>query len=999
MDIERLKELVIKFQQHMNYYRNSQYNEQDCRDEFISPLLECFGWDVHNKKDVLPQYKDVVVERYSNSSERPDYTLTLNGVSKIFVEAKKPSVDITLEIDPSMQARKYGWNAKHAIAILTNFENLIIYDTTNKPKAADNINTSVYRKYNCSEYVTKYQEIYDLISHENVYNGKFDKFTKSNFQDVNRFHTEVDETFLQQINKWRLDLGQYLYSNDDRYKDINVLNDKVQEFINQVIFLRICEDRKLPLYKKLYEVAENKNKLQEILTRVFKEADKRYNSGMFKGENSIFDLNADSIFEMIQSLYYPRTPYLFTIIEPSILGKIYEAFLAEHLIVESGKVILAEKNEYKDKSVVSTPTEIVRYMVKNTLEPICNGKTPDEIIQIKVADIACGSGVFLEEAYQFLIDYCSSWYEKNRLEYLLELSNGRKKLPLKDKKQILVSCIYGVDIDIHAVEVSRFALLLKLIEDETDASVIEELPILPDLSSNIMNGNALVSLEDLSLSKTSTDELIDIVPFDWNCIAEGSKFDVILGNPPYVKTEDINKLYSKKEVAVYKKYKASYKQYDKYYLFLERSLKLVNDTGRISMIVPNKFMHVNSGEKIRQILSDYIYDIQDFGSQQLFLGKTIYSAIITISAQKQGKLFFSEVENVAELWSHAKPIKTISKGLLNAHPWKEDEHNNGEPWFITDDVNYMQIMNNNADKIVPLVDVVEIYDGIQTSAEKVYRIDGKEILFEDESIVKFRKRDKEYIAEKEYLRKYFKPSFREKGLLDSYFNVDELTRTYNIFPYDLNGNLIDKTVLEKTNLWNYLIDNKEALMPKCFGGKRDVQPQPENEDNWYQYGRRQAITSLNTRKKIIVGVNRKKDNQMYLIDENHMLIASGGTAGYVGISLKNDSLYELEYIQAWLNHPMTEFYLQTIGSDFEGGFVARGTYTLPMVPFIQLDFEQEKQKALHDKVVSCTQKIYQLNHEMTIKADKKTRNILNNEKERLINEIEQLITNVYQQKF
>ena len=92
-------------------------------------------------------------------------------------------------------------------------------------------------------------------------------------------------------------------------------------------------------------------------------------------------------------------------------------------------------------------------MVKNSLEPICKGKTPKEIAELKIADIACGSGVFLEETYQFLIDYCEKWYNDNNPEYLLEMEDGKKKLPLIDKREILENCIYGVDIDIHAVEV------------------------------------------------------------------------------------------------------------------------------------------------------------------------------------------------------------------------------------------------------------------------------------------------------------------------------------------------------------------------------------------------------------------------------------------------------------------------------------------------------------------------------------------------------------------
>ena len=135
------------------------------------------------------------------------------------------------------------------------------------------------------------------------------------------------------------------------------------------------------------------------------------------------------------------------------------------------------------------------------------------------------------------------------------------------------------------------------------------------------------------------------------------------------------------------------------------------------------------------------------------------------------------------------------------------------------------------------------------------------------------------------------------------------------------------------------------------------------------------------------------------MDKKHYLIASGGTAGYVGISLKEDSEYQLEYIHAWLSHPWTDWYLQSIGSDFEGGFIARGTYTLPMVPFIKLDFADKKQKELYDQVVSNTRRIGELNEELLSRKDKATQNVLEKEKNRLIKKNEEMITKVYQQNF
>lgn len=132
--IKELKDLVERFGKSLPYYKDSKnaYNEHSTRIEYIDPLLELLGWDVANKKGLSPQYREVIAENYSNKTDRPDYSLTLRGVTKLFVEAKKPAVDISTASDPAIQTRKYGWNAGHKVAVLTNFEYLVIYDTKEK---------------------------------------------------------------------------------------------------------------------------------------------------------------------------------------------------------------------------------------------------------------------------------------------------------------------------------------------------------------------------------------------------------------------------------------------------------------------------------------------------------------------------------------------------------------------------------------------------------------------------------------------------------------------------------------------------------------------------------------------------------------------------------------------------------------------------------------------------------------------------------------------------
>ena len=321
--------------------------------------------------------------------------MTLRGVQRFFVEAKKPAVDITVDPIPAVQARRYGWNAKHKIVILTNFENLVIYDTTVMPKDGDSPRMARFRQYNYKEYVEKFDEISSIISHDTVYSDKYDTLFNPRSVCESSQKQEVDEVFLEQINKWRVALSNELYfSGKKELTDFEILNDVVQKFINQILFLRICEDRNISEYHRLFKTVQDEKELKKVLTDLFKKADKTYNSGLFAGENILFDLNSNTIKNMVEELYYPNSPYLFNIIEPNILGKIYELFLTEQLtLMSNGKIGLALKKDCKDRSVVTTPIEIVKYIVEETLTPLCKGKNPDNIKKLHIADIACGSEV------------------------------------------------------------------------------------------------------------------------------------------------------------------------------------------------------------------------------------------------------------------------------------------------------------------------------------------------------------------------------------------------------------------------------------------------------------------------------------------------------------------------------------------------------------------------------------------------------------------------------
>ena len=836
-------------------------------------------------------------------------------------------------------------DTKHRISILTNFKDLLIYDCSDMPKSNDSTSKNLIAKYNYLEYFDKYDEIYELISKEIVYNGKFEE----KFKSFSAIGQTIDEMFLKQINDWRVQLGQELFNiKGGNIEDINI---EIQEFINEIVFLRICEDRNLPLYKTLQKSISIDSMLQKELEKIIEIADKRYNSGIFKERNIINELDKNILKNIITDLYYPNSPYDFTVISSNILGEIYEVFISETLIVKNNEVILQAKKENLNRAIVTTPYDVVKFMVSKSLEKFTNKKSPEEIKKLRIADIACGSGIFLTEVLDYLINYCQDWYEKNKkYDNLEETYTNTYKLTYKEKKEILTNCLYGVDIDYQAVEVAKFSLLLKVLENETEETVINEKPVLPSLDSNIVNGNSLIDLE--MIEDATTDELINIRPFSFNDINGGNKFDLIIGNPPYVKTEDMIKLQDKKEVQAYKsKYYVAYKQFDKYFLFIQRAVDLVKDDGTVCYIVPNKFINNVAGEKIRELISEnkYLKMFIDFNYQQVFKDKTIYSSIILLNKSKEENFEYSYINSYEE-W-----IINNKSNIYTEISCNEIDKN---PWILSMDLEKMKELKKLFNNSIRLSEIARPFNGVQTSLNRIYVIKGKEILGENENYIIINKNGKKYNIEKEVLKMYFQPINKVEKNVNSFDPL--VTDKYIIFPYDKNGELIDINLSQYSGIKEYLLDNYDLIVPKQISGKSTGRDVPNaNENNWYQFGRVQAINEFNNEEKLIVGVMSKEP--MFMYDNENLVIQSGGTAGYCGIKMKENNKYDLFFLQAYLSHPIINDVMEKMGSDFEGGFYSRGTQVLEKLPIINVDFENEKEKALYDKIVEKTKKIYELN--------------------------------------
>jgi type I restriction-modification system DNA methylase subunit len=880
------------------------------RSDFLDPMFELMGWDIKNRQTKLTGEREVVLEEslksnVKESAKKPDYTFRLFSERKFFLEAKKPNISIEKNNLGAKQIRRYGFTAKLKISVLSNFEYLIIYDCSVKVDEEDDYRKARLRTYHYMEYEEKFEELKSYIGRESVYSGQFDEMWKDIDDNLNRF--SVDDLFLEHINEWRWLLGTEIL----RYSpgiSVELLNDYVQNYLNGIIFLRVCEDRGLEISESLLQLSSEKN--FEALLAKFAEADKKYNAGLFQLRKSDKIIgNIHSVFrKIIKDLYYPESPYSFSVFSSDILGNIYEIFLAEKLDIKDDAVILERKPEAIDKDIITTPTYIIREILKQTIVPLCNGKNAGEILEIRIADIACGSGAFLLEAFQLLNNLLIDVYLASDKSKLVPTGVNSYKLPFELKKKLLLNCIHGVDKDYNAVEAAKFGLLLKLLEDETRLSVGNRKPLLPELSNNVFFGNALVDSKETG--HISEIEKRQINPFDF----KDRKYDVIIGNPPYMKSEDMKRLTPLEHGNPYKNiYTSAYKQYDKYFLFIERALSLLNDNGSIGYIVPNKFLKVGAGKKLRHLLvgSGHVKRIISFGANQVFKSKTTYTCILILEKKRIENCGFYEVKDLKE-WKISGPKDSGFEHYPTAK--LEDDVWVFVPPYLKGAFNEI---NSKGICLVELLGRDNIFNGIQTSRNSIYVITPIE---EDQDYIYFKNKGQSWKVEKELTRPYYEtPKGKSQDRLYTYRILEPNRRV--IFPYQKNDKGVEvireaELRLQYPHTFHYFFHFKPDLL------KRDVKPPIEHGD-WYKFGRGQSLDKWDSPVKIVIGVNSM--GEKYALDFSHTFISSGGTAGYCGITMPYCSDYSVYYIQALLNSKYLEWYSSLIGEVFRGGYIARGT--------------------------------------------------------------------------
>lgn len=972
----QLQAIVDTFEKDIENYKSHRisFNEQMTRQQYLDRFLALLGWDITNPNNLSFREREIVAEEYSKRGDRPDYTIRMNGISLFFVEAKKVSVDIINEIEPAIQARRYGWNAGHKISILTNFEYLIIYTTFKQPNSRDTASTERYKIYHYKDYVNNFDEIYHLLSRDSVLNGEFERWT-SEITPEDATKLSLDQVFLEQLNAWRLLVANDLIKSGNQiFDDKNELNEKVQLFLNQLIFLRFAEDNQFEEHEELKRNIEAHVNYRSY----FESLDKKYNAGIFKDPVVIANISDNTLIQIVENLYFPNVSYDFSIIDLSILSRIYENFLQQEITEFEGRLILQKTKSAKIKAVISTPDSVVKLMVRETISSKIIGLKPDELENLRIADLAVGSGIFLIEAYNYIEEYLVDWYATKKGSVA-----NHFLVPFEVKKKIIQNVFRGYDINVLAVQLTRFSLLLRLLSFEKAERIEEITPILPSLERTVIWGNTLVDVADIDITKLSFEEAVDIAPMEEESGFINEKFDIILGNPPYMKTEEIKKVTLKQELDVYKKnYKSAYKQYDKYFLFIERVLSKLKSDGIAELLVPNKFFTIGAALNLRKLIQNKngLNQIIDFKYTQIFEGVTNYVAIVQFGNFNSTFFKYSVVNSVNNAFQNRTYLEYNSDDLLNSH------------WFLTEDKELRDLYEFAINKFPKIEEEIITVNGIQTSKNDVYLLKKKFITGETDNTIHFtvisNKKENSFSIEKELLRDFYKKNPKVPGKSYQMLIAD----MFVLFPYK-DGKVIDSATMarEYPNAFSYLESQKDKLLPKEMGGSRDV-PDPTE---WYQFGRNQFLKESD-KDKIIVGVMSKHPN--FNIDRTNMLFSSGSTAGDIAILMKDKSKYELEYIQAWLSHSFTDNIFKVVGSSFEGGFYTHGTDMYDAIPLLPIDFSNKKEKKVYNAIVTNVKKIETLNKKIQSLASGNKKKFVKTQIDVLISKINHYIDDLLQEK-
>jgi hypothetical protein len=556
------------------------------------------------------------------------------------------------------------------------------------------------------------------------------------------------------------------------------------------------------------------------------------------------------------------------------------------------------------------------------------------------------------------------------------------KLTIAERKRILLANIYGVDIDTQAVEVTKLSLLLKVLEGETGQTLqtifrLFQERALPDLGDNIKCGNSLIGpdfYQQGELPLLTDDEKYRINVFDWQkefpqifrrrtaggelrdapppldytmpgVPLHGSYsikkmkekdlphvpvepeweggFDVVIGNPPYVRVQ----LFAHHETDyLFNAYKSAASKIDLSVFFLERSLQLVSDKGLVGLITTKQWMTTDYGSGIRSILSGgLLKHVLDFGSLPVFVNADTYPAILICQRKKAKEFSYGLVESRENL-----NIQSLNRIVLRSILFAQL---GVEAWNLSG-FDLAAICKSRRIAFKKLSDFGHVYIGDLTGMDEAF-------------VLKRGECDKQSL---------------KSGLLFPYaYRGAEVSRYCEatpgscvIYPYEEGEDgspvLLEEAELRKRapKLYEKLLLHKSKLRQRM-----DSRRLYATED-WYRHLRPGSFSYLRPEKLIFKGIDLRLSVGLLGKD---CVFNGANTPAFIPESLGKTSLL---YLLGILNSRLIGFYLVRVCPPKLGGYTRFNASNINQTPIHTINFADKSEKAAHDRMVKLVEQMLEL---------------------------------------
>ena len=741
---EARKNIEEFLQLYKNHLAAGKFDEQKeaNTEKYIEDLFEKLGWDRYD------------LERQHTIKEgRVDYAVNLDGHPYFFVEVKKYS---TKDLDQhKKQAIDYAWQAQIKWVVLTNLREFRIYNAEYKGQPEEIMR--VVQPIQIDQLLERFSHLWWLskeAAQENLIEKEAVAISKVKLKEP---ISALSESLLRWRSLLTKEMKAHPKLNEISGLDKDAANEWVDEavqmLLNRFIFLRTIES----LGQWTFSLRAVRNKwrdnqkkhLMEYVSEFFREADAKYNAGLFaKHKCEDLHLNDEVLDRIIEETYVDKAhdvewDFRALVSDQDILGLAYEQYLGATLTEKTAKV-KESKEKRKKMGIYYTPKYVVDYIVENTLGEVLKKTKDQDITNLKILDPACGSGSFIKDAYRRLTKEISKRGVDKQL-YLNKESSEETQFSIYDTA--LKNCIKGVDLDKKAVEMARLNMLILGAETGVHR--------LPNIDTSIQKGNSLI--DEFSIAGKNA--------FRWEenfkDVFEQGGFDVVIGNPPYVNIHSL----PTGDIDFYRsRYVSADRQFDLFVLFIEKAVSLLKEGGKFGFIVPALVIRGYQYSKIRKYILDQtkinvVYELGD----SVFEGVQMPTCILILEKCSNAKARttnqFSYMSRIGNEISQFKHVKRKQSDL------KETDGYIIEGLFDPISKEVLTKMEHNS---IPLENIAKVNRGLELS-KKHEDISNERKEKEDIPILSGEEVDRYLIKKTKFIRKKLYDKFSK----DSDFFEDE----------------------------------------------------------------------------------------------------------------------------------------------------------------------------------------------------------------------------------